>query len=469
MTEFLRSGRTISGRFALALLGLLISTLLLVACGDNSSSQATLPSCTPTTTSIAAGAATSNAAAEVPVPATVGVPASAQQVLDSVGQQTTKVRCLAFKDNVGKYFMTRDALAKYQLELFNRDNPPEQIAQAEKTLETFGFVPSNFDLAKTYNALQTEQVLGFYDPRTKKFYIIVDQQPDKVGPLAKFTAAHELTHALQDQNFDLQKVRPLRQPGATEGNDDLDYALTALIEGDAVNSQTLWVQAGNLNQQELGQIRKEASQVGQSSLNSAPLILKDTLSFPYQEGFTFVQGIFRKGGYEAVNKMFTEKPPRSTSQILHPEKYDKGIDPVKVDLPSVVDTLGSGWKSVDINTMGELQSRIWLNGILNGDQANTAVETWAGDRYQVLQDGQGRYGYVWRSQWETEKAAGGFLRAASLYNSKLYNLSGETIGPKRIWSSADKEVAAIQKGNQVLLIVLPKGSPLDKVMGKLGF
>jgi hypothetical protein len=192
--------------------------------------------------------------------------------------------------------------------------------------------------------------------------------------------------------------------------------------------------------------------------------------FPYDQGLVFVQAIYNKGGWDAVNKAFTDYTPRSTAQILHPDKYNKRVEPIQVELPSLVDTLGQGWKSVEINTMGELQARIWLNGVLSKDDATKAVNGWAGDRYQVLSDAQGRYGYVWRSQWDSETIASGFADATTTFLSKTYNMAGKSVTKQQhTWNTPDVDITLVQKGNQVLVVLLPKGSGVDKVTAKLGF
>ena len=107
-------------------------------------------------------------------------------------------------------------------------------------------------------------------------------------------------------------------------------------------------------------------------LDNAPLILSESLLFPYQEGQTFVKALYDKGGWDMVNKAFTDYQPKSTSQILHSTKYFNKVEPVKIDLPSMVDVLGSGWKSLNINSNGELATRIWLQtGMANPQDNNT--------------------------------------------------------------------------------------------------
>ncbi len=408
-------------------------------------------------------------AAAVP---TIMSSAAVQQEFDTIGSQTEKTRGLKFKQKVDASLMTRDDLAKYQEDEFRRTNPPSELAKYEKFLRVLALVPPNFDLTRTYIDLLNEQVLGFYDSETKRLYMVVDSgDPNKLNPLVKFTAEHELTHALQDQNFDLKKVLPQRKPADKEWNDDLQYALTALVEGDAVQSQLVWIQGGNLKQADLQEMLKSLSSFSSDKLDKSPLILRETLTFPYQEGAAFVAQLYKNGGWAAVDKAFSEQLPQSTSQILHSDKYDKRIAPISVQLPSQVDILGNGWQSIEINVMGEMQARVWLQGALDKTAASQAVKAWAGDKFQVVENAQGALGVVWRSQWDSPAAATDFYNASVTTLKKLYNLSGEGSGadPKRTWSSAAQDVALVRKGSEVLITVLPKGAALNKVISGLGF
>src|SRR5205823_1133055 len=131
------------------------------------------------------------------------------------------------------------------------------------------------------------------------------------GPAEKDTFAHEFTHALQDQYFDLGKLSP-KHPD----NDDRSLAIQALIEGDAVLMQRLWAQQ-KLSQDEINQLGQGGAD---SKLFSAPLFLREQLLFPYGDGFNFVRQTYQqRGGYVGVDDVFLH-PPDSTEQILHPEK-----------------------------------------------------------------------------------------------------------------------------------------------------
>ncbi|HEX2914238.1 MAG TPA: hypothetical protein VH186_25795 [Chloroflexia bacterium] len=489
-------------RFSLALVVMLAVSLLLAACGSDSPTTLSLsnnPTTAAASTTSASGATTAATATSNSLPATtaasnisattvtpntttsatgsgtplavptVNVPQSVQQEMDKIAKQTEQTRRLTFKQPVERNFMTRNDLAKYQEEQFRKDNPPEEIAKTEKMLKVFGFVPQNFDLTRTYIDLLSEQILGFYDPETKKLYIVVDGDPNKVDPLVKFTAEHELTHGLQDQYFNLQKFQAQRKPSDTEWNDDQDTAKLALIEGDAVTSQTIWLP--NLSQSELQQMSQAISSFDSSQLQKAPLILSESLNFPYTAGATFVGQLYRKGGWDAVNKAFTDYAPKSTSQILHPDKYTNKVEPVKVQFSSLTGTLGNGWKSLDINTMGEFQTRVWLQGGVDQKTATDAATGWTGDRYQVLENAQGQNGYTWRSQWENQTEASQFYNTSVTALKKIYNLSGDGTGTnqKRTWSTSSQDISITQKDNEVLITLLPKGTGVDKIASKLGF
>lgn len=434
-------------------------------------SGASSPTQTPrATTTAAVGQATPAGTPAINNVPTVGVDDSVKQEIDRISRQVEKTRGLTFTGKVESYFMTRNDLAKYQEADFRKSNPPSEISRYTKILETLGFVPKGFDLARVYIDLLNEQVLGFYDPETKKLYMVVESDPNKLTPLVKFTAEHELTHGVQDQVFDLKKFRPTAAPGTTEWNDDKDYALTALIEGDATQSQLLWIQGGNLSSNELQDMLKDINNVTSSELDKAPLILKDTLTFPYEAGANFVQQLYKNGGWAAVDKAFRDYPPQSTSQIINFDKYQNRKEPVAVQLPNTLQILGGDWKTLGINTMGELQTRIWLEAAQANDKAKAGAKGWAGDRYQVIENSKNETGYIWRSEWDTDSDADEFGKAAITTLTKIHGLGSPTNnGGSYTWSSATQDVALVIKDRKVLISVLPKGAGVDKLVKAAGF
>jgi hypothetical protein len=138
--------------------------------------------------------------------------------------------------------------------------------------------------------------------------------------------------------------------------------------------------------------------------------------FPYDAGLSFVEGVYEKGGWAAVDRLYA-KPPNSTSQILHPELYTAGIGPVAVTLGAVPATLGTGWKLTYQDTMGELQLRVWLGGEHPTDAqakaADSAASSWAGDRIGLYEGPSGAWAVVLRTQWRSTSGRTAFVAAAN--------------------------------------------------------
>jgi hypothetical protein len=479
---------------------LLILSILLSACGDgtativpatttNVSASATpviaATTSNPQSTTGATGGITTTAATtaagttsgtaattKVPIPyTTVAVSNDARQSLEKVADETSKVRDLSFKNKVDYNFLSPTEIANYFKKLIEQETTPDQIADLEKTFLAFGFTKPDFKYLETYLKLVEGNVAGFYDRVAKKFFVQIEPGQN-VSLLSKFTAEHELTHALQDQHFSLEKLRPERKPTDKEGNDDQDLAVLSLFEGDASLSSLLWLQGPYLTQNDRNQFLKEAQKAAAEAgevTRQVPPILLVSQTFPYEQGLAFVQKLYQQGGWEAVNKAWREYPPVSSSQILNFEKYQKRIKPVKVEFSDLTATLGSGWRSIDINTMGEYITRIWLKGQVGDAEAVKASTGWAGDRYQVLEK-DGKAGFVWRSSWESENDAREFFDQSLAYIGPTYGAQGSGgSGDKRTWQTADKDIQLIRKGKEVLVVALPKGDAAAKSVTKLGF
>jgi hypothetical protein len=146
-----------------------------------------------------------------------------------------------------------------------------------------------------------------------------------------------------------------------------------------------------------------------------PAVLRESLLFPYTSGLTFVQGLQAAGGWQAVNDAFG-KPPSSTEQVIHPDKYASAEEPVKVDLPKdLAKRLGTGWKTGVEDTLGEFQLKVWLANASGGTGAPTAdaaVAGWGGDRVALLDGPDGATAVVISTTWDTAQDADEFASAA---------------------------------------------------------
>ena len=285
----------------------------------------------------------------------------------------------------------------------------QALAAEGRLLIGLGLLPAGSSLEQLELDLDAGQVIGFYDTVSKGLYVLSDS--GGVGAIEKATFAHEYTHALQDQNFGLDK---LAIDTADQG--DRDLARTSLAEGDATLLMTQWM-IHNLSARDLLAISNDPSSVEQADqLARAPAILRQTLLFPYEQGLAFVEGVYNKGGWAAVDKLYNA-PPDSTSQILHPELYASGVAPVAVKVPAVPASLGSGWKLTMQDTLGELQLRIWLEGESPTDAttkaAASATADWGGDRVGLYEGPGGAWAVVLNTDWRSSAASDAFYTAAT--------------------------------------------------------
>ncbi|MEO5940275.1 MAG: hypothetical protein ABIQ76_05245, partial [Candidatus Limnocylindrales bacterium] len=185
--------------------------------------------------------------------------------------------------------------------------------------------------------------------------------------------------------------------------------------GDATLLMSLW-QIQNLSQAELGQLLVGAgADPGTQVLLDMPPVLRESLLFPYTSGFGFVQGIQAGGGWAAVNAAFA-RPPASTEQILHPEKYAGGEAPIAVTLPKdLAARIGAGWTVALEDSFGEFQMAVWLraNTAIGAGAANAAAAGWGGDRIAVLNGPNGAWAVVLLTAWDTASDAAAFEAAAT--------------------------------------------------------
>jgi len=250
-------------------------------------------------------------------------------------------------------------------------------------------------------------VIGYYSPEQDELFVV--SRTGSVGPTQRSTYAHEFTHQLQDQHFDLDSL-------GLDATDQGDRSLgrLALVEGDATTVQQAWMVEA-FSAADFAQLAVEASDPAVlAAFAAAPAYLRETSLFPYQDGLSFVSSLIASGGEGAVDRAFSA-PPASTEQILHPEKYAAREAPVPIAIPAglvVQDTLGAGWSVVAQDTLGELVLRIWLRGGgLLGDAARTAAAGWGGDRVALVHGPDGDLDLV-VTTWDSPADAAEFAIAA---------------------------------------------------------
>jgi hypothetical protein len=389
---------------------LLLVALLAAACGSNgpsaTASAVTQPSSSPTAP---AASPSSAATASAPAPsASTGAQASADPatdaIYDAIEAQVAAIRGLNPNRPVERQFLTTDELKTMLTQQFDEDSPPAYVAATSRLYKALGLIPADADLRTLTLDLLGGGVAGFYRNDQGKLYVV--SKTGSPGAPERFYFAHEFDHALQDQNTTVFKD----QDGVLDQSDRI-LARAAAYEGDATLLMTLWgIQ--NLTPEDIQELLALGNDPETKALLArTPPILRTPLEFPYDTGATWVQGIYGDGGWPAVDAVY-KRMPESTEQILHPEKYTAAEAPVKVAIPADLATrLGSGWTVPLQDTLGELQTRIWLSDT-GAAGANAAAAGWGGDRLAVAEGPNGAWAVVMQTAWDTAKDAAEFETAA---------------------------------------------------------
>jgi|tagenome__1003787_1003787.scaffolds.fasta_scaffold20986672_2 hypothetical protein len=405
-----------------------IVALLVAACGSP----------TPSVSPSASASLSPSSSAPAVSPSASGSGGDAA-VYAEINDQVRAIRGLQEKKPIEPTIVSPDEMTQVLKDSFSEDYPPEQVAADEQLYHGLGLLPKDDKLADVYIDLLSSQVAGLYDPVKEKLYVV--SKAGGVGAVEKVYYSHEYDHVLQDQNFDLEKM----QDGLDDKTDEA-LARQSLVEGDAYLTMSYWLQQ-NLTPAEIGEVIQASQDPdAQQALNRIPPIVQAQIMFSAIQGTQFVTGIQLGGGWEAVDSGFG-KPPTSTEQILHPEKYTAHETPIAVDVPAdLAKRMGSGWSTVMEDTMGEHQTAIWLgSGAVAA--ATDASAGWGGDRITYLSGARDSWAIGWHTVWDSKEDAAEFDVTAKTAVEKAGGpgqvLPGE--GGTTRWVVIGSDDAALQK------------------------
>jgi len=334
-----------------------------------------------------------------------GSPAASQDPLEVFAQIERDVRALRglpAADIGPAEILSRTELAGELRKAFDEEWKPEELVRDNLTMRALGLLRQDQDLRALTEQLYGGQVLGFYQFDEKRMVVVSDEG---LTPEARVTYAHEYTHALQDAAFDTGAAHD-----AQVDQDDEVLARLALEEGDASLVMLLWAIDHLTTAEQLG-----ISQTPLPDMTGIPDWMVAELEFPYVSGTAFVSQLWASAGFDAVDAVYAD-PPKSTEQVIHPEKYQDREVPTQVEAPDLADGLttqtGSAWMDVDETTVGEAMIGIWLQGLgLGHQEATDAAAGWSGDTLAVARDAGGAWSLAWWIAWDSSEEAAEFAAA----------------------------------------------------------
>lgn len=330
---------------------------------------------------------------------------------DSQAQDEAKIREMvreltpSVERAVGLSFVTEPAVAvrskgqvrEYLEAKMETDMPPALLERMSVAYELLGLLPDTLDLHALLLSLYTEQVIGYYDPDSTTLYVVAGADP----AIQRMILAHEMVHALQGQYLRLDSLI------APERDNDARLAAQAVLEGQAtLASLTILMPGRDLdaipNFWETYRTSLEQQHAQMPIFNSAPMLVREGIVFPYLEGANFVRWFLK---VHPDTLPFGERLPRSSEQVLHPDRYAENDEPVRLVLAGEPTPFHS-------DGLGEFELRIFLAELLGKKgAARVLARGWGGDRYAVY-DAEGGRALIWWIVWDDRRFGERFLDVA---------------------------------------------------------
>jgi hypothetical protein len=350
---------------------------------------------------------------------------SVDDILDFASHDTG----LPIKHPVKRKLIQRDEVQAYIEKSMREDKDAQRLERSAEVLKKFGLLPRDFDLSHFLVVMLREQVAGYYDPKTQTVNLLNWVEPEAQRPVL----AHELTHALQDQSFGLERwLEDVESPGHNHGptpsdinNDEEIAARQAMVEGQAMLVLLDYTLAPTgktlLDSPQMAEALKQGVLVGTADMpafRDAPIFLKETLTFPYRYGLDFTAALLNAGGMQLAYSGVYKNPPKTTREIMEPEMYlaHEKLEPLK-QLDFTKDFPGYDW--FDFGAIGEFDIAVLVEQFQGGDEAKRLYPHWRGGYYfagRPKGDKSAPLGLLYVSRWSDASAAAEF---AAVYANSL--------------------------------------------------
>jgi hypothetical protein len=418
-------------------------------------------------------------------PETRITPEQAKQLfglVDQLIQFSSQETGLPIKSEVKRQLTTRTAVEAYLKEKFDDDEDAKRMERSEIVLKKFGLLDRDFDLKPFLLALLKEQIEAYYDPKDKTVNMLDWVSVEEQKPVL----AHELTHALQDQHVNLDKWSDQTPSDVSHtssedsdhlAKDELDTARDAVTEGQAtaVMMDNMLKPMGKslIGDPEVVDIIKQQMAGSENSpvLARAPLLLSESLLFPYREGLSFEQDVWMDRGQAAAFTGALDRPPSSTWEIMNPREYEQGHMPSIPYLPDIHPLLDATYRPYDIGQVGELDVHILANLFGGEGPARDLTPAWdggiywAGQRLNATPAEQATtksITFFYPSIWKNAKSAEAFTRLyADELGRKYSGLKPDEAAAKdadtsdgtteKVWTTSEGPVVITQRGKLVFV------------------
>ncbi len=402
---------------------------------------------------------------------------------------------LPIKHEVKRKLIDRNAVQAYIQKSMKEDKDAKRLERSAAVLKKFGLIPRDFDLSAFLVKMLREQVAAYYDPKTNTVNLLnwVD------GEQQKPVLAHELTHALQDQSYGIENW--LKEPEAAEkkdpspsdiGSDEESAARQAVTEGQAMvvlmDYELAPTGRSLVNTPEIANALKQGMLVGtpdSPSFQSAPLFLKETLTFPYRYGLDFTMALLRAGGKELAYAGAFKNPPRSTREVMEPRTYlsHEQLEPVKmIDFEKDF----AGYEAFDIGAIGEFDVDVLVEQFAGEEEAEALYPEWRGGYYfagRPKRDKSAPLALVYVSRWSSPAKAAEFAAVYARSLAKRYQKAQavgadgkviedapptnawKTLGGNHAWLTEEGPVVIEVRSDSVLVSESMDGQTTKKVEG----
>jgi hypothetical protein len=399
--------------------------------------------------------------------------------VDTILDFASKDSSLPKKHEVKRRMASRDEVVSYLKKNMAEDKDVQRLRRTELVLKKFGLLPKDFDLQTFLVSLLEEQVAGYYDSKTKTVNILDWVVPDLQRPVL----AHELTHALQDQSFSLDKW-------LKRGSEDLDTkkdltpddiprdenseARQAIVEGQAMVVLMDYMLAPMhrtvADSPEVVEMLNQGMATGTADsvqYKNAPIFMKEALTFPYRYGVEFEAELLREVGKEKAFVATFENPPQTSREIMEPKTYISGEHLAPLPLPDFK-RIFKDYDRFDIGAIGEFDVAVLAEQYAGEDISKEVYPNWRGGYYYSVRpkgNSSGTLGLVFVSKWANPKSAAQF---AGIYargmkqrykevspapgNTLLADLTAlGSLGGDHTWTTNEGAIVIDVKGDTILV------------------